>query len=254
MEIVPLSALRDNYIWALSHASACVVVDPAEAAPVLAHLDATGQKLAAILLTHRHADHVGGVADLIAACGNLPVYGPSSPQMHMVTHPVADGLRFTLPGFEETFEVWAVPGHTEEHLAYLCGTALFCGDTLFAAGCGRLLGGTAAQLHASLTRISHLPPDTRIYCAHEYTLANLRFAQAVEPGNGAITARMQSCEALRQQGRPTLPSVLAQELETNPFLRKHIPAVQQAAQKQAGMELGSEEAVFAALRAWKDHF
>lgn len=254
MEIVPLSALRDNYIWTLGHAGACVVVDPAEGSPVLAHLDATGQKLVAILLTHRHADHVGGVAELIAACGTLPVYGPDSPQMRMVTNPVADGMCLTLPGFEESVEVWAVPGHTEEHLAYLCGAALFCGDTLFGAGCGRLLGGTATQLHASLTRISHLPPHTRIYCAHEYTLANLRFAQAVEPGNMTISERIQSCEALRQEGNPTLPSVLAQELETNPFLRCNIPAVRQAAQQQAGVKLDSELAVFTALRAWKDHF
>ncbi|WP_018605989.1 hydroxyacylglutathione hydrolase [Uliginosibacterium gangwonense] len=254
MEIVPLSALRDNYIWTLNRAGVCVAVDPSEATPVLAHLTTTGQKLVGILLTHRHADHVGGMTDLIAACGELAVYGPDSAQMRMVTHPVKDGMHLTIRDIEASITVWAVPGHTEEHVAYLCDTALFCGDTLFGAGCGRLLGGTAMQLHASLERIRHLPPLTHIYCAHEYTLANLRFAQAVEPGNGAITERIQVCEVRRQQGRPTLPSTLAQELETNPFLRTHIPAVKQAAQKQTRLELDSDLAVFTALRAWKDHF
>jgi len=253
MKIVPLSALRDNYIWALCSAHACAVVDPGEAGPVLAFLAESGLELSAILLTHRHNDHIGGVAELKAR-HDVPVFGPASSAIPQVTHALHDGMRFTPPGFEQIFEVLTIPGHTEEHIAYYAPPALFCGDTLFGAGCGRLLGGTAAQLHASLTRLAHLPANTQVYCAHEYTLANLRFAQAVEPHNQALAARWARCTEQREHGQATVPSSLQDELETNPFLRTGQSEVRLAAEKAAGSQLLTNEAVFTALRAWKDHF
>jgi len=253
MEIVAVSALRDNYIWVLCEGRHCVVVDPGEASPILALLDARKLELSAILLTHRHADHQGGVGELLAH-SLVPIYGPVSTAIPLVTHVTAGGSRITPPGLTTPLEVLAVPGHTEEHLAYLWGDALFCGDTLFAGGCGRLLGGTAAQLFASLQQLATLPASTQIYCAHEYTLSNLAFAAAVEPANPQITARRARCEALRARGLATVPSELAEELATNPFLRYAERDVMAAAEKQAGHALHGPLEVFTALRKWKDQF
>ncbi|MEN3111511.1 hydroxyacylglutathione hydrolase [Uliginosibacterium paludis] len=251
--IVPVSALRDNYIWALCEGRYCVVVDPGEAAPVRNFLAAEGLQLSAILLTHRHADHQGGVAALLAD-GQVPVHGPRSPDMPLVTHRHEDGASFSLEGFPARFEVLAVPGHTEEHLAYLHAGHLFCGDTLFAAGCGRLLGGTATQLHASLGRLASLPAETLIHCAHEYTLSNLAFARAVEPDNTALVSREAHCRALREQSRPTLPSRLADELATNPFLRCTEPSVRAALTQRLGRAPVDTLEAFSELRRWKDVF
>jgi len=253
MKIVPLSALRDNYIWALCSHNLCAVVDPGEASPVEQFLATSDLQLAAILLTHRHNDHLGGVASLTAK-RTIPVYGPLSAEMPQVSRPVADGMKFNIPGFDCFVEVISVPGHTEEHIAYRTDGALFCGDTLFAGGCGRLLGGTALQLYTSLARLSRLPPDTRIYCAHEYTIANLRFAQTVEPGNMNITRRLSTCESLRQTGTPTLPSLLQDELDTNPFLRTGVQQVRAAVEAKFNQPVLTDESVFAALRTWKDQF
>lgn len=251
--IVPLSALRDNYIWAICPENHCVVVDPGEAAPVLSFLQQEKLQLSAILLTHRHADHQDGVAGLLRhAC--VPVYGPNSAAMPVVTHPLQGGQSLQLSGLAEPLQVLAVPGHTEEHLAYYGFSALFCGDTLFAGGCGRLLGGSAAQLFASLDTLAALPEQTLICCAHEYTLSNLRFAANIEPANPQIAERQTRCAMLREQGLPTLPSTLADEHASNPFLRCRNPLVHAAAETHAGHALHGPLEVFTALRKWKDSF
>ena len=252
MQIVPLSAFRDNYIWAMTAQNQCVIVDPGEADPVLRFIAQQDLRLAAVLITHRHNDHIGGVPELLENW-SVPVFGPAS--ISVVTQPVVDGETIQLPGVGGIAVVMSVPGHTEEHIAYRVGKHLFCGDTLFAGGCGRLLGSsTAADLHASLQKIATLPANTKIFCAHEYTLSNLRFAQAVEPGNAALVARIRRCNALRDADMPTVPSSLADELATNPFLRVDQVSVRQAAEQHTGAKLGSPADVFAALRAWKDIF
>ncbi|MFT4172100.1 MAG: hydroxyacylglutathione hydrolase [Rhodocyclaceae bacterium] len=253
MKIVPISAFRDNYIWAVCSDTHCALVDPGQAEPAQAFLDRNGLTLAAILVTHRHSDHVGGIETLLARTPGTPVYGPADEDIPARTHALCDGAIVDLAELGR-YTVLAVPGHTEGHIAYHGEHALFCGDTLFAAGCGRVLGGTASQLHASLQRLAALPADTRIYCAHEYTLSNLRFAQTVEPDNAAITLRQAACMALRERGEPTLPARLAEEWETNPFLRVHLPAVQARAADHAGSIPIDAPAVFAVLRSWKDHF
>lgn len=256
MEIVPLSALRDNYIWALVRGRRCAVVDPGEAAPVISFLAQHGLTLDAILITHRHNDHTGAIAALCGHAGGVPVFGPTHELIAGVTRPLRDGDQIVLADDDGplTLDVLDVPGHTEGHIAYLTQGALFCGDTLFGGGCGRLMGGTAAQFHASLTRLAALPATTRVCCAHEYTLANLRFACAVEPDNPAITARRTACEVLRAAGQPTLPSTIGEEIATNPFLRYAVPAVKAAAEAHCGAGLPDDKAVFTALRAWKDVF
>lgn len=252
MEIVPLSAFADNYIWALVVEDRCVVVDPGDAAPVQNFLAERRLQLTAVLVTHRHNDHVGGVPELREAW-DVPVFGP--PSIAVVTRPVKHGDRIDLPGVGQSGCVIEVPGHTEEHIAFIVEGHLFCGDTLFVGGCGRLLGAsTAAELYASLQRIAALPPETLIHCAHEYTLSNLRFAQAVEPANHALQTLVDRCRALREQGLPTVPSRLADELATNPFMRTQEATVREAAERHIGRNLRDPAEVFAVLRAWKDDF
>ena len=251
MQIIPLPAFRDNYIWLLRHGATATVFDPGDAAPVLRYLADEGLTLAAILITHHHSDHVGGVDALLAA-HPVPVYGPAREDIASITRRVGGGDRVSVAGVE--FQVIDVPGHTAGHVAYYAAPNLFCGDTLFAAGCGRIFDGTPAQLHASLERLAELPGDTQVYCTHEYTLSNLAFAAAVEPNNSAIAERMALCQTLRADERPTVPFRLDGERRSNPFLRTREEEVIRQAEAQAGHALNGPEAVFAALREWKNRF
>jgi hydroxyacylglutathione hydrolase len=249
MQIEPILAFEDNYIWALREAGQVTVVDPGEAAPVLRFLERTGDRLAAILVTHRHGDHIGGIAELVAQ-HPVPVFGPAREAAEAVTRPLADGARVAVPGGE--FEVLEVPGHTLGHVAYYRKGMLFCGDTLFGAGCGRVFEGTLAQMHASLARLAALPADTLVYCAHEYTQSCLRFAKTVEPGNAAIDVRVAKVAAQRAAHQPSVPSTLAEELATNPFLRWDAPAVRNAAAARLGHPPANDAEAFGAIRVWRD--
>jgi len=251
--IEPIPAFDDNYLWLLVRGSQAAVVDPGDAAPVLQRLQQRNLSLQAILVTHHHGDHVGGVASLSRATG-ARVHGPGAEAIPARDVALAGGSRIEVLGV--AFDVLDVPGHTLGHIAYHAPAlrALFCGDTLFAAGCGRLFEGTAAQMTASLAKLASLPADTRVYCAHEYTLSNLRFALAVEPDSEALRRRQQACAALRRRGEPTLPSTIADELATNPFLRCSEPDVRRAAEARAGGPLPTAESVFTVIRQWKNVF
>lgn len=251
--IIPLPAFRDNYIWLLRRGRHAVVVDPGDAAVVEHSLAEQGLELAAILITHHHADHVGGVAALLAR-HPVPVYGPATEAIAGVSHPVTEGAVIDLPALGQSFTVLDIPGHTAGHVAYYAPNLLFCGDTLFSAGCGRLLGGSAAQLFASLQRLASLPEDTAVYCAHEYTLANLAFSCAVEPHNPARDRYAADCEARRGRGAPTLPSSIGLERAINPFLRVGEAAIIDAVTRHSGTPPASPAACLAALRRWKDNF
>jgi hydroxyacylglutathione hydrolase len=257
--IIPLAAFTDNYVWAIREGDRAAVVDPGDAAPVRAWLDDEGVSLTAILVTHHHRDHTGGIVELVRDRA-VPVVGPAREAIPARTLPVAQGDRFTIPGLDLELGVLDIPGQTAGHVAFFGhggawgAPALFCGDTLFAAGCGRLFEGTPAEMWRSLSALAALPGDTRVYCGHEYTLANLRFAAAVEPGNPAIASRTAREQAKRDRGVPTLPSTLAEERATNPFLRAGDPGVRSVAEAWAGRKLGDAVAVFAALREWKNAF
>jgi len=255
MNLSALPAFADNYIWMLHDGTQAVVVDPGDAAPVQQALDTLGLQLAGILVTHHHADHVGGV-DALRPRLHGPVWGPAREDIPEPFVPLHDGDLVQVLGLR--FRVLDVPGHTAGHIAYAQEGAaeaplLFCGDTLFSAGCGRLFEGTAEQMHTSLAKLAALPGDTRVCCAHEYTLSNLRFAAAVEADNAEIGAYTEWCETQRSRKQPTLPSTLARERAINPFLRCGEPAVVRAAQAHGAAD-DSGPAVFAALREWKNVF
>ncbi len=254
IQISALPAFTDNYIWLLQdqHHQRCAVVDPGDAAPVVAWLQQhPGWVLSDILITHHHHDHVGGVEQLKQLSG-ATVYGPARENIPGRDVALDDQDRVSVLGCE--FRVMSVPGHTLGHIAYYHDGLLFCGDTLFAAGCGRLFEGTPEQMHQSLASLAALPAETQVYCTHEYTLSNLKFAQAVEPHNPDIAERLATVIQLREDGRMTLPSTLALEKLTNPFLRTAETSVKQKADERNGMDNPSQSAVFAALRAWKDKF
>ena len=254
LEIHTIPAFSDNYFW-LFHAAGdrqAWVVDPGDAAPVERALEAHELELAGIVITHHHSDHTGGVSQLAAAHG-ARVVGPASERIPQVVEQVREGDRVKVAG--AYFEVIEVPGHTLDHIAYHCAeeAVLFCGDTLFAGGCGRVFEGTAAQMQASLAKLAGLPDSTRIFCAHEYTLANLSFARLVEPDNAALAAREEAARALRAEGTPTVPSRLELERMTNPFLRWTAPGVLAAAERRCGSPVSDPAAVFAEIRGWKDN-
>lgn len=251
MKVTAIPVFRDNYVWAIHDDHAAILVDPGEATPILTWLEARQVKPVAILVTHHHADHVGGIKD-ITARHSVPVYGPALENIPERTHPLRGGETLHIDALGLSFQVLATPGHTLGHLCYVGHGGLFCGDTLFSCGCGRLFEGTPAQMHDSLSRIRSLPPETQVYCAHEYTLGNLAFALEVEPDNAALHRRLAEVRALRDRGLPTLPVDLATEIATNPFLRFDEPSITVAASQHAGRPLEPGLAAFTAVRAWKD--
>lgn len=254
LTITPVPAFSDNYIWFIrrDERPQVAIVDPGDAAPVLAALEHGGLEPAAILITHHHGDHVGGIRRLLERYPELPVYGPRGERIPHITRRLVDGDRVRLEALDTGFEVLEVPGHTAGHIAYYTDSALFCGDTLFTCGCGRVFDGSVEQLHASLQRLKRLPADTRIYCAHEYTLENIGFAKWVEPDNAELLQREQNALHEREADRPTVPSELALELATNPFLRTDDAGVIAMAERHAGRAMRNEQDTFTTLRHWKD--
>ena len=256
LDVRPIPAFQDNYIWmirGLVDPRAVAVVDPGDAAPVKAALSGQGLHLSAILATHHHADHVGGVAELVAATG-ARVFGPARERMPVDVERLSGGEGARIKDLGLEFVVMDVPGHTAGHIAYVGHGALFCGDTLFSAGCGRLFEGTAEQMLASLDALAGLPEETLVFCGHEYTEANLRFALAVDPGNSAIMDYVKRAASERAKGRPTLPSTIGLEKRVNPFLRSRHENVKSSAERRAGRMLPTPVAVFAETRSWKDTF
>jgi len=256
MHLFPVPAFSDNYIWVLHNGQSALVVDPGEADGVLQWLAQQGLRLDTILVTHHHADHTGGVATLRDATG-AQVIGPAREPMPEPLRRVGAGDFVEALGLR--FEVLEVPGHTAGHIAYYTPDVdsqplLFCGDTLFSAGCGRLFEGTPAQMLDSLTRLAALPDATRVCCTHEYTLSNLRFALAVEPGNAALVRYAELCQQLRDRNLPTLPSSIGLEKQINPFLRSREPALVQAALGHDPASTAEAVSVFATLREWKNVF
>lgn len=252
--IYPIPAFNDNYIWTLvgeSHKRA-IVVDPGDVAPVLAFLKKHQLTLNAILITHKHHDHTGGIPELLSAFPNASVFSHPVEQVAQTTQLVSDNDVIHIDGHE--FRVIAIPGHTLGHIAYYCKPFLFCGDTLFTNGCGRIFEGTAEQMRSSLQKLMLLPDDTQVYCGHEYTLSNIKFALHVEPGNIALQKRFEEAKRLRSENQPTVPSTLQLEKATNPFLRCSEPSVIETVSRHAGKQLNSEVEVFAELRQWKNVF
>lgn len=258
LAVLTVPAFKDNYLWLIHDGVHAAAVDPGDGQPIIDALRANGLTLTAILLTHHHADHIGGVPQLLKEY-DVPVYGPRNDGIKAVTHPLGEGDRVQVPGLALELSVLDVPGHTLGHIAYVRETPgahwLFCGDTLFGAGCGRLFEGTPEQMAASLAKLAALPDDTLVYCAHEYTLSNLRFAEAVEPGNRALRMRIEADSKARGTKLPTVPSTIAAEKATNPFLRAGEPGIVDSLVAAGRLQPGATPvAAFAALREWKNVF
>lgn len=254
LTIYPVPTLKDNYVWIIINESeqCALVVDPGESQPVIDYLKKNQLNLRGVFITHHHWDHTNGIAELVKHYP-VPVFASTQCPVPSITHRLSEHQTVNLDSFP-SFRVIDIPGHTLDHIAYYAPGILFCGDTLFSAGCGRIFEGTAEQLYSSLQKIMSLPDDTQIYCAHEYTLNNLRFSQQVEPDNIAINQHMRNVTLLRHKNEPTLPSRLKLEKEMNPFLRCHISAVIQRVEQYAEKSLPSSIEVFKVLRQWKDSF
>ncbi|MBW8191718.1 hydroxyacylglutathione hydrolase [Neiella marina] len=254
MTIYPIKAFQDNYIWAIHDGHHLLVIDPGDAQPVLDFCQRYQLVLSTILITHHHHDHTGGIEALKRQFPNALVIGPNNPTISAIDQVVGEGDTITVNHPSVSFNVWAIPGHTLDHLAYIGELGLFCGDTLFHAGCGRLFEGSPQQMLHSLSRLAQLPSQTKVYCTHEYTQANLAFAQAVEPNNGEVSLTVAEVQALRVDDRPTLPSTIAEQLRINPFLRCQQSSVQQAVAVWSKQAYRDELATFTSLRQWKDQF
>ena len=250
----PIPAFTDNYIWCLHDNANAIVVDPGDAEPVLAFIKAKGLTLSAVLITHHHRDHTGGIAKLVSAVPDLPVIGPRGNHIRGITKSVSQGDTVSLPILNLSLQVMEVPGHTLDHIAFFGHGALFCGDTLFSAGCGRLFEGSPEQMYHSLNKLKRLSDSTKIYCTHEYTQANVKFAMAVEPNNVALNEYANWVVSIREQNLPTLPTNLKEQKNINPFLRAHELSVKNAAEAYCENNLADDVAVFAAVRRWKDEF
>lgn len=258
MRLLPIPAFDDNYIWTVTdHEGRALVVDPGDAGPVFRAAE-SGLRPLAVLITHHHGDHIGGLAELLARWPALAVFAPDDPRIAHATCRVGDGDRVDIPDLALRFEVMAVPGHTRTHIAYAQRDAdaplLFCGDTLFHLGCGRLFEGTPAQMHASLQRLAALPDAAQVCCTHEYTLSNARFALAVDPDNTALRAEVDRARRQREAGEPTLPTTLGIQRAANPFLRCRTDAVHSAVERHLREPIETEVETFAGLRRWKDDF
>ena len=253
IKITAVPAFDDNYIWLIraDNTPFTAIVDPGDADPVMEAIAHDHLEPVAILLTHHHGDHVGGVRELLTKF-DIPVYGPANENIYGITHPLKQDDVVELEQIGARFEVLDVPGHTRGHIAFYGHDMLFCGDTLFAGGCGRLFEGTPEQMFDSLEKIRALPDSTQVYCAHEYTLANLKFALVAEPDNEDLKQRMADTTAMRKQNQNTVPSALGLEKRTNPFLRSQIPELKQAAEQFAGKPLPTGADVFGTVRYWKD--
>lgn len=259
LNVLTVPAFNDNYLWIIHDGSHAAVVDPGDAAPILAALKTHGLSLVAILLTHHHADHVGGVPALLqhaSVPANIPVYAPRNDRIANVTQLLNEGDTVHISQLDLTLSVLDVPGHTLGHIAYVANEQgwLFCGDTLFAGGCGRMFEGTPKQFLSSLDKLAALPDNTKVFCAHEYTLSNLRFALAAEPDNATLAARMKDEQQKRDQDQPTVPSFIGLEKATNPFLRTREPAIVKQLVTDDRVQNNDPVAVFAALREWKNNF
>ncbi|GGW95282.1 hydroxyacylglutathione hydrolase [Alteromonas halophila] len=254
IRIIAIPAFTDNYIWCMHNDSHAIVVDPGDAEPVLTFLRKQGLSLAAVLITHHHHDHTGGITRLVSANPSVPVIGPRGNHIRGITKSVAQGDTLRLPIFDMAFSIIETPGHTLDHIAFYGHGLVFCGDTLFSCGCGRLFEGSPEQMAHSLNKLKRLPDDTLVYCTHEYTQANVTFSLAVDPENADLNNYADWVSAQREADKITLPSTIAKEKAVNPFLRCHTDNVQAAVAQYTGDSPADDTATFAGLRRWKDEF
>lgn len=255
IKIIPILSLQDNYIWAIVNTDSMqiAVVDPGTAKPVLDYIKSQNLILTTILLTHHHNDHIGGVAELLKNF-SVSVYGPKNQFISSVTKALRDGDIIQMPEYNMTLQAMEIPGHTLDHVAYFNNDLVFCGDTLFTGGCGKIFEGTPEQMFNSLQKLSHLPENTKIYCGHEYTVNNLKFALQVETDNTKLISRLEQSKDLREQNLPTVPSTMGEELATNPFLRVNQSGVRDSICAHINRYDCDEIDLFAALREWKNSF